>query len=144
MHSNLVVDHKRETMIGIPNYNLSKRIVRCGTKSHGGKRDPLSSYNHSGMIRLLKKLTDVTYRIKKGKRGKPKVVHSDKLKLFKGELPGDWALSGTEEPEALELGREELSSDLGDSQFFQLENDVSVPDAWVFEREEGLQPKRAP
>ena len=44
-----------------------------------------------GPYKILDKLSDVTYRIRKGKQTKPKVVHFDKIKPFKGKLPVGWS-----------------------------------------------------
>ena len=44
-----------------------------------------------GSYKILDKLSDVTYRIRKGKQAKPKVVQFDKIKPFKGKLPVGWS-----------------------------------------------------
>ena len=36
---------------------------------------------------MIDKINDVTYRIRKGPKYKPKVVHQDRLKPYKGENP---------------------------------------------------------
>ena len=36
---------------------------------------------------VIDKINDVTYRIRKGPKYKPKVVHQDRLKPYKGENP---------------------------------------------------------
>lgn len=43
-----------------------------------------------GPYLITKKLSDVTYRIQESSRGKPKVVHSDKLKPYTGEERESW------------------------------------------------------
>ena len=49
-----------------------------------------------GPYKVLNRLSDVTLRIKKY-RGKPMVVHIDKLKPFMGDLPAYWnSLSGVQ------------------------------------------------
>lgn len=39
---------------------------------------------------MIKKLSDVTYRIQETQRSKPKVVHSDRLKPYLGENKPNW------------------------------------------------------
>ena len=41
-----------------------------------------------GPFVIIKQLTDVTFRIQKGPRCKPKVVHCDRLKPYRGDYPG--------------------------------------------------------
>ena len=45
----------------------------------------------------MKRLSDVTYRIQKSVKAKPKVVHFDRLKLYKGENPPQWENKDNEE-----------------------------------------------
>ena len=44
-----------------------------------------------GPFLIIERLADVTYRIQKGPRGRPKVVHFDRLKAYMPQLPGEWA-----------------------------------------------------
>ena len=47
-----------------------------------------------GPYLITKKLSDVTYRIQESSRGKPKIVHSDKLKPYTGEEREPWLEPG--------------------------------------------------
>lgn len=40
----------------------------------------------------MKKIRDVTYRIQESPRSKPKAVHSDRLKPYKGGNKPDWMI----------------------------------------------------
>lgn len=39
-----------------------------------------------GPFLIVKKISDVTYKIQESPRSKPKVVHSDRLKPYKGKI----------------------------------------------------------
>jgi tRNA A37 threonylcarbamoyladenosine synthetase subunit TsaC/SUA5/YrdC len=44
--------------------------------------------NWDGPYKIIGKLTDVTYRIQKSPKSKPLIVHYNRLKPYKGKLPG--------------------------------------------------------
>ena len=54
---------------------------------------PKLQRNWEGPYTIMKKINDVVYRIQKGARGKPKVVHRDRLHRYNGD--GDEHLFGT-------------------------------------------------
>jgi hypothetical protein len=58
---------------------------------------PKLSRPWEGPFKVVKRLSDVTYRIQKSVKTKPKVVHFDRLKLYKGENPPQWDNKDTEE-----------------------------------------------
>ena len=51
--------------------------------------------NWDGPYRVLDRLSDVTYRVGKVGKKKEKVVHFEKLKKYKGDLPRCWDSIGT-------------------------------------------------
>ncbi len=53
-------------------------------------RSPKLSRNWDGPYVVVKQLNDVVVRIKKNRQAKPKVVHSNRLKPYKGEESFDW------------------------------------------------------
>jgi hypothetical protein len=51
---------------------------------------PKLSRPWEGPFRVIKRLSDVTYRIQKSAKAVPKVVHFDRLKLYIGDYPPMW------------------------------------------------------
>lgn len=51
-----------------------------------------------GPGKVLKKISDILYRVKMGPRKRPKIVHHNRLKKYKGEDPPLWLLKPTSDP----------------------------------------------
>ena len=51
---------------------------------------PKLSYRWDGPYKIMSKLSDVTYRIQRSRRSKPKIVHFDRTKPYEGPVPEDW------------------------------------------------------
>ena len=61
-----------------------------------------------GPFVIIKRLSDVTYRIQRGVKGKPRIVHYNRLKPYKGEHAPTW-LKDTEAPEIPETAEPHTS-----------------------------------
>jgi hypothetical protein len=48
------------------------------------------SLNWDGPYKVTHKISDVTYKVQKSQRSKPKIVHFNRLKPYKGSLPDNW------------------------------------------------------
>jgi hypothetical protein len=87
------------------NYDLKARPLRYEVGNavwlHNPARkkgvSPKLSRPWEGPFKVVKRLSDVTYRIQKSVKAKPKVVHFDRLKLYKGENPPQWENKDNEE-----------------------------------------------
>ena len=53
-------------------------------------RSPKLQQRWKGPCKVLKKITDVTYRIQISPRGKPRVVHHNRLKQYTGDNKPEW------------------------------------------------------
>ena len=98
-----------------------------------------------GPYLILKKLSDVVYRIQRSKGAKPRVVHVDRLKPYQGDPIDPWNISKIPvgEHETIGTGREESGS-WEDKCEKQKKSSVSHPAQCVQDapREKGRYPKR--
>ena len=67
-------------------YNPAKRKGTC----------PKLQLRWEGPYMILKKLSDVVFRIQRRKGAKPRVVHADRLKPYQGEPLEQWGAGGAE------------------------------------------------
>ena len=82
----------------------------------GQSRKLLSPWHGPWMV--IKVMSGVTYRIQHGVKGKPKIVHFDRLKDFFGPLPNKWVawksrVMGTTEMEGAKGGEDSDQMPLG-------------------------------
>ena len=67
--------------------------------------------NHwRGPFLIVKKISDVTYRIQESLKSKPKVVHSDRLKPYLGKNKPNWNINDNVRNEPFE---KDIASDRG-------------------------------
>ena len=66
-------------------FNIGDRVWLFTPKRKKGV-SPKLQRNWDGPFVILKKVNDVTFRIQKSPRSKPKVVHHDRLKLYTGKI----------------------------------------------------------
>ena len=57
-------------------------------------------WHFDGPYLVVKRMSDVLYRIHKGSKTKPKVVHHDRLKAYRGPNVPDWLSKGSASKEA--------------------------------------------
>ena len=62
--------------------------LHCPARTKG--RSPKLQRPWEGPYTVTKKISDVTFRIQKSARSKPKVVHYNRLKLYEGRNPSVW------------------------------------------------------
>lgn len=58
---------------------------------------------YAGPFLIIEQIGPVNYLIQRSPKAEPRVVHSDKIKLFLGETPRSWLLEGHEPPIQLEM-----------------------------------------
>ena len=71
-------------------YNYGDPVWLYNPKRKKGRSPKLQNDLYEGPFLVLKRLDDLTYRIQKGARGKPKVVHHNRLKPYEGENVPRW------------------------------------------------------
>ena len=95
----------------------SRKETKSGFTTRRGRKDSLRSYRAPGKaLTLLERLSDVTYRIRRTERTKPKVVHVNRLWRYHG--PGNYTWNNYRHPAADENARdvqdrEEVDDDIG-------------------------------
>ena len=70
-------------------FKIQNIVVGSAVWLHKPNRTKLQR-NCEGPYVVINKINDVIYRIRKGPKYKPKVVHQDRLKPYKGENPPLW------------------------------------------------------
>ena len=71
-------------------YNYGDPVWLYNPKRKKGRSPKLQNDVYEGPFLVLKRLDDLTYRIQKGAKCKPKVVHHNRLKPYEGENIPNW------------------------------------------------------
>jgi hypothetical protein len=111
------------------NYDLKSHIKRYEPGEavwvHNPARkkgiSPKLSRPWEGPFLVTKRLSDVTYRVQRGSKAKPKVVHFDRLKVYQGNNPPTWKIKGV--IETVEINEE---IDLDETVLYDIPEHIGV------------------
>ena len=77
-------------------YNCGDPVWLYNPKRKKGRSPKLQNDVYEGPFLVVKRLDDLTYRIQKGPKAKPKVVHHNRLKPYEGENVPNWLKAESE------------------------------------------------